>query len=144
MAYAKNTTVPVERTIGEIRKALEKAGADGFAFAEQGGCAYIIFKINEPNGRSVGVKIFLRMPRPPERTSTEASKKTWEQVRKSKWRSLLLCIKAKTEAIESGIETFEEAFLPHIVLSNGQTVGHKIIPKIEELNQTPPALLLGL
>lgn len=138
MAYAKSTKVPVDRTIGEIRKVLEKAGADGFAFAEQGGCAYIIFKVKDR-----GIKMFLRLPRPPEKTSTEASKKTWEQIRKSKWRALLLCIKAKVESVESGIETFDEAFLPHIVLTSGERVGEKIIHKIEQLNQTPPALLLG-
>lgn len=139
MAYAKTTKVPVDRTVAEIRKILDKAGANGFAYAEQGGAAYIMFKVENR-----GVKMFLRMPRPPEKTSNEASKKTWEQIRKSKWRSLLLCIKAKVEAIESGIESFDEAFLPHIVLTSGETVGNRIIHKIDELNQTPPALLLGL
>lgn len=137
--YAKTTKVPVDKTIGEIRKILDKAGAIGFAFAEQGSAAYIIFKVKDR-----GVKMFVKLPRPPQEKSNEASRKTFEQLRRSKWRALLLCIKAKVESIESGIETFDEAFLPHIVLSSGETVGHKMIHVIDNLNQTPPALLLGL
>ena len=47
---------------------------------------------------------------------------TAEEVRR-RWRALLLVIKAKLESVESGIETFEEAFASQIVLANGQTVG---------------------
>lgn len=139
MSYAKNTKVPVDKTIGEIRKVIAKAGADGFAFAEHGNCAYIVFRARER-----GVKMFLRMPQPPTMKSTEASKKAYEQIRRSKWRALLLCVKAKVESVESGIETFEEAFLPHMVLSNGETVGQKMIGQIDQLTQASPQALLGM
>ena len=53
-------------------------------------------------------------------------------------------MKAKVESVESGIETFEEAFLPHMVLSNGETVGQKMIGQIDQLTQASPQALLGM
>lgn len=46
------------------------------------------------------------------------------------WRCLLLAIKAKLEVVESGIESFEDAFLANIVLPGGQTVSERIRPDI--------------
>ena len=54
---------------------------------------------------------------------TAASLKTGEQIHRQRWRALLLCIKAKLEGVESKIESFEEAFLAHVVLPDGSTVG---------------------
>jgi hypothetical protein len=48
------------------------------------------------------------------------------------WRALVLAIKAKLEAVEAGITTFETEFLAHIVLPDGRTVGEHAIPKLEE------------
>jgi hypothetical protein len=42
-----------------------------------------------------------------------------------------LVIKAKLEAVEGGITTFEDEFLAHIVLPDGQTVAHHVRPRIE-------------
>jgi hypothetical protein len=42
----------------------------------------------------------------------------------------LLCIKAKLEAVEAKIETFEEAFLAHVVLPDGKTVGEHALPAV--------------
>ena len=39
-----------------------------------------------------------------------------EQERRRLWRALLLNIKAKLEAVESGISVFDEEFMAHIVL----------------------------
>jgi hypothetical protein len=55
-----------------------------------------------------------------------------QKTRRQKWRALLLCIKAKLESVASGIESFEEAFLAHVVLPNGQTVADHIAPRIAE------------
>ena len=61
-----------------------------------------------------------------------------------RWRALLLVVKAKLEAVEAEIATFEEEFLPHIVLPNGRTVGEMALPEIERAYQggRTPALLL--
>jgi hypothetical protein len=47
-----------------------------------------------------------------------------------RWRCLALVIKAKLEAVESGITTFEDEFLAHIMMPDGQTVGQHVRPNI--------------
>lgn len=55
----------------------------------------------------------------------------WEQGCRQRWRALALVIKAKLEAVESGITTFEEEFLAHIVMPDGMTVGNHVRPTIQ-------------
>ena len=45
MAYAENTSVPVERSQGETKKILQKYGATAFAFAEMPERAMVQFEI---------------------------------------------------------------------------------------------------
>ena len=69
--------------------------------------------------------------------------KAWEQAQRSAWRALNLVIKAKLESVKAGIFTFEQEFLPHILLPNGQTVGEFMVPQIETAyqgGQMPPLL----
>lgn len=138
MSYAKNTKVPIERSQGEIRKILTKHGATGFAFAENEGLAQVIFEI-----KGFRVKFNLPMPCPPKQNSTEVSKRFYHQLCRTKWRSLVLAIKAKMECVESGITTIEQEFLAHIVLPNGRTVGHHAIPQLRDAYELKkmPALL---
>lgn len=69
--------------------------------------------------------------------------KEWEQACRQKWRALALVVKAKLEAVESGISEFEEEFLAHIVLPDGQTVGRWMQPQIADAygsGKMPPML----
>ena len=59
-----------------------------------------------------------------------------------RWRALLNAIKSKLENVESGIESFEEAFLAQILLPGGQTVGEAVAPRIEESYRTEVPLAL--
>ena len=56
----------------------------------------------------------------------------FERAERQKWRALLLVIKAKLESVESGIESFEQAFLSQVVMPNDQTVGDIVTPQIAE------------
>ena len=62
--------------------------------------------------------------------SPEKRAEAWEQACRSRWRALFLCIKAKLEAVESRIETFEEAFLAHVMMPDGMTVAEHAAPMI--------------
>jgi hypothetical protein len=62
---------------------------------------------------------------------------------RARWRALALVIKAKLEAVESGITTFEEEFLAHIVLPDGTTLGQWAAPRLAHVYDTgamPPML----
>jgi len=72
----------------------------------------------------------------------EATKR-WEQACRQRWRALALVIKAKLEAVGSGISVFEEEFLANIVMPDGSTFGAYALPQIEHIYETRelPALL---
>ena len=67
----------------------------------------------------------------------------YEQAVRQRWRALALVIKAKLEAVETGITSFEEEFLAHIVLPSGQTVGAWMVPQVEKayVNGAMPPML---
>ena len=58
---------------------------------------------------------------------------------RQRWRALALCIKAKLEAVECGITSFEEEFLAHVVMPNGQTFGKLALAQIERRRNRPDA-----
>lgn len=137
MAYAVETKVPVVQSQGDIRKVLAKYGATGFAFGERDGGAVVMFEM-----QCRRMKFVLPLPIL-SKGCTDASARTHEQICRSKWRCLLLAIKAKLECVESGITTLEQEFLAHVVLPNGQTCGDVMVPQIAlayEKKQMPPLL----
>lgn len=77
--------------------------------------------------------------------SKQESYAKWEKAGRQKWRCLALVIKAKLEAVESGIATFEDEFMANIVMPDGKTVGTHMRPKIEAAYQSNkmPALTFG-
>ncbi|WP_210205670.1 hypothetical protein [Pseudaminobacter salicylatoxidans] len=62
--------------------------------------------------------------------TVDSAMAAWEQACRSRWRALYLCIKAKLESIDSGIETFEDAFLAHIQMPDGHSVSEHVLPRI--------------
>ena len=133
MAYAENTTVPVEKSLTEIVTLIKKAGGARIAQMEDLDALAVQFflsermlrfrvplptaddieKHNDGNNRYIEVPLGVRQ-------------KKAEAVRRQRARALLLVIKAKLESVESGVETFDEAFLPNIVMSDGSTVWERV------------------
>lgn len=125
MAYEK-TVVPVERSQGEIRKLLYRHGATNFAFTEtvvEGTHrAAVDFVLME---QRVRVRVPLRSPDPKvvrakatnarTRTAADIERDLFEQEAKRIWRVMFHVLKARLVSVEEGVETFEEAFLAHIV-----------------------------
>jgi hypothetical protein len=139
--YAATTTVSVAKSKAEIEETLQKYGASGFMNGWSGDLAMIAFQVNDRQ-----VKFTLPMPLKTSREFTHSSTgrlrksdaihTSWEQGCRQRWRALALAIKAKLEAVECGIVTFDQEFLAHIVGPNGRTVGEEIIPMIER-HETP-------
>ncbi len=74
----------------------------------------------------------------------EKAHANWEQACRQKWRALAAVIKAKLVAVEAGITTFEDEFLAHIQLPDGQSVGHWLRPQLAmayESHEMPKSLL---
>ena len=109
--FAARTRVPVEKTRTE--KIVKRYGAKGFIAGWQGDTARIEFLCSDRHIR-------ISVPTP------SNSKAADEQITRQKWRALLLVIKAKLEAVDAKIATFEQAFATDIVLPNGKTVWEEI------------------
>ena len=105
MPYAAHTSVPVERTKVDIEKLVKKYGAKGFAVGWHNDRAQISFAAHD---QLIRFTIIIPPAPQPERT---------------RWRTLLLLVKAKLEAVDAKVVTFEEAFVGDIVMPDtGKTV----------------------
>lgn len=128
MQYAKHTTVSVEKSKGEIENLLRRYGADQFMSGWEDGRSLIQFRAKGKHIRFVlplplkTEERFLRTPGRGNEYSPERADSLWEQACRQSWRAMVLVVKAKLEAVESGITTFEEEFYAHIVLPNGKTI----------------------
>lgn len=149
--YAETTSVPSEQSRMSIERVLTEHGADTVAAITGRGMAEIRF---EMKGRLVifrlalpdrGAREFTHTPSRGQRRTGEAAREAYEQAVRQRWRALHLVIRARLEAIEAGIETFEEAFLAHVVLPSGETVGEASAPAIAAAyaGEPMPALLPG-
>lgn len=117
--FASETKVPVSQSRDEIERVLRKYGATAFMYGADQEAAIVGFQAQDRNVR-------FRLPMP----SRKLSEKDFAQAERQRWRALLLCIKAKLEAVASGITTFEDEFLAHIVLPGNVTVGEAIKSKV--------------
>lgn len=142
--YAENTSVPADRSRVEVEKTLMRYGASGFGYSwEKREVARNPIPATGPRTEirmfaMVGFKfknrsIRLDLPMPTEREVGTAAKA--EKATRQRWRALLLVIKAKLEAVDSGISTLEHEFLANIVTESGRTIGEVIVPQISEAVQ---------
>ena len=147
--FAADTSVSSERSLMEIKQTVTRYGAQGFAYMETTQAAMVQF-----DAQGFRVRFVVPLPdrnasefrlTPARRTvrTKDQQLAAWEQAGRQRWRALALVIKAKLEAVESGITEFQSEFLAHIVLPNGQTVGEWAIPQVDRAYETgtmPPLL----
>lgn len=140
--YANSTSVSSGKSRDEIERTLLKYGADSFMYGWEGAQAVIGFRMH---GRMLRFLVSLPPKDADEFKYTPSKRrerspvdqfKVWEQAVRQRWRALALIVKAKLEAVETEITTFEEEFMPHILLPSGETVGQYMIPQIEQAYST--------
>lgn len=146
--YSKDTSVSSAKSRMEIEQTLERYGADSFLYGWEGPQALVGFRMQ---GRHIKFALPLPDKMSPEFWETPTGKvradaaalKAWEQACRQRWRALALVIKAKLEAVESGITEFDDEFMAHIVLPDGETIGTHMKQRIEHAYATGkmPALL---
>lgn len=123
-AYS-GTTIRPEKTQMDISKELRKYGVwniqhttieQGFSVAFQA----VVTDSKKP--------ITIRVDMPYDHTKDYEDKIGWVEQRRL-YRALYWYIKSMLEAWDSGVKTFAEIFLPHIVLPGGKTVTQDLLPK---------------
>lgn len=146
--YAAKTTVSPERSRAELESVLKRYGATAFAYGYEARRAVVTFKAAE---RIVRFEIevpqladFRVGPGYRSRTATQQNNAR-DQAERQIWRALVLVVKAKLEAVESGIVSFEQEFMAHLLLPDGTTVAEWMEPQLVEVYATGrmPALLPG-
>ena len=135
MPYAEATEVPVSRSKAQLEAMLKQRGAEGFASGWDSAGDTIQF-----HWRGLIIRFHLpKVDQEPLRHDAagrlrkgDLLQRVVEQKDRSRWRALYLVVKAKLEAVESGIAVFEEEFLAFIVdPQSGRTVGEVVVPRIQ-------------
>lgn len=134
MTFARGTDVPVSRTRGHIEELLTQWQAGTIGIVTEGAPPRATVMFTIPNGAIVGRSaqwaVRMRVPLPTaeefKKLGKERSAKRAEQAVRERWRALYLALKAKLVSVQTGVETFEEAFLPHLVLKGGSTVWESV------------------
>jgi len=141
MSYASNTSVSPEKSQAEIQTVLRRYGAGRFGVMEDHEKAYVMFEFH---GLMIQMDVSLpcktdkKYQRTPTGRPRSASQmlQEFEQDVRQKWRALLLAIKAKLEAVESGISTIEKEFLAFVVMPDGKRLFEHIQPRLAEMVST--------
>lgn len=145
--YAEGTSVPAAQTQMEIQSYLAKRGCSSVGMGFEPGAVIVVFAMKHPDkmlGDNSKIHVSFRMPMPSEQ---RMSRDAFERRVREKWRALGLAIKSKFVSIDAGVESFEEAWLPHIVIPGGGTVGEHVLPAVREAYRSgkkmPPLLGSG-
>lgn len=146
--YAAETKVPVEGSRRELEQVLARYGATAFSYGYDQDQAVVMFAAHDRHVRfvmlipPVSEWAYTATGQARSPASRDAAR---EKALRQRWRALVLVVKAKLEAVESGLVSFEQEFLAHVVLPDGSTVGQWATPQLEEVYATGsmPAILPG-
>jgi hypothetical protein len=134
--YAEGTGTSPARSLEEIEKIVKRFGASRFGFAiieEKSAVSFVA------GGRIV--RFTIPMPSPDDKEvkkrALALSRSNWridppkleiaiEEEKRRRWRCMVLAIKSKFTIVESGIETFEQAFLANIVTDDNITIWERL------------------
>jgi len=144
--YAENTSVPVEQSKAEIERCCVQHRCTEFATFQDPERQMVAFRI-----KNLRVRFEVKAPAVIDFKKSDAGRRRTEKAAwdarnlelRRRWRALLLCIKAKFEVVDTGISTFEQEFLAHILLPGGETFGERMVPRLAEITSTgkmPPLL----
>lgn len=135
-----NTATPVSSSQEAIRKILTKYSADGVQFSEEwkgdrrimvrflysvGTIQYsVLFKVPIPEVDQLAANGRLRKQTVIDELQARAHRGIW--------RAVFWAIKSRMEAVEFGIESFQEAFMSHFELpGTDRTIGDAVLPMLE-------------
>lgn len=145
--YASGTTVPIERSRAELERILKRYGASELSTfnsnvtAAVGFVAHgrrVRFTLQLSDGSDAPEKVKRRRYNSKVRgyQSAEARQDIWaDKENRRRWRALLLSIKAKLEAVSSGVAGFDEEFLANIVTPGGESTVYEVLKKFSANNK---------
>jgi len=142
MPYANKTQVSEDRSRAEIERQLRRFGADAFGYYSNGNEAKIAFEYRRIHCQmSVPLPdrndpVFTHTPISGKRRSQSQAMADWEREVRRRWRSLCLVVKALLVGVQDGVLSFEQAFMPYIVMADGATIYQHALPHIRHALST--------
>lgn len=108
--YVRGSSITAAASQAEIQDLLARSGATDVRCASEDGRAAIAFASGSRHYR-----IVLSLPRPSEEPlrppSTGQPAKSAQEGARQRWRALAALVRAKLEAVDSGIVTFDQEFV---------------------------------
>lgn len=153
--YATDTVVAVSKSRGEIDNLLRDWGANGVQWTDEWDEAKVTLRFQWPHGDHVfSARMVIRVPSEEEleplaidgRSGDVSENKMAKLLAargKQEHRLLLLLIKATLNAVDAGVITDVEAFLPYLEGKDGRTVGEVGSERLGLLAQGSALKLLG-
>ncbi len=140
--YAGQTRVPVAQSRAEIDRLLRNWKCDGIQWTDEftKGTVTLAFIWSRKPKQTPGeverylARLTLKMP--------SGDTNYGLQIQRSLHRTLLLWLKACFNAIEAGLVSAEQVFLPFLVGTDGRTVGDVAIPRLPALLKSSAERLL--
>lgn len=134
--FAAETSVSVEKSQAEVRAILNAHGCTKYAAIDDEGRAFVTAVLVK-DGSALTVRFCVTLPDRKDKAITHyktrggwlhpraegAAEAAYAQECRRRWRCLVLLLKAKFAAVDSGIVQFQDEFLAHLVLPGGATVG---------------------
>lgn len=144
--FAADTEVPIDRSQAQIKSLLIAYGAVETGIYESGARHVVAWGMQGMRLRMgfavPALEAFAVDGRKHARSVPERQVALDKELRRL-WRALLLVLKAKLEATRSGIVSFEDEFMPHIILPGGSTMGEQLRPQLAQIaasGKLPPLL----
>jgi hypothetical protein len=146
-----STSTPVAKSQEDIRWILSKYKSDGVQFSEDWKAKRIMVRFIYTVGQ-VQYSVLFNVPiqeidtRTPSGRERKASQLDLLKAQNHRgiWRAVYWAIKSRMEAVEFGIETFQEAFMSHFEIpGTSSTIGDVVLPRFEAGNLKALADLRG-
>ena len=130
--YAQGTDVPVSRSQEEVERTLVRFGCQQRAWMRDDAKPMIALAFTRK-----GLSYRMVMP---------LDKSGGERETRRRMRVVLLWLKAQCEMVDTGLMSFEDAFLPHAALPDGRTVAQAFQPQVQAMltEGRMPSLTLSL
>lgn len=139
--YAATTTVSVEKSQSEVQAILRRYGAGRFGTMEDQkiSMAYLMFEYS-----GLMIQIQVPLPRKEDFVKTDRGRsrkksqidESYNQAVRQRWRALVLAVKAKLEAVETGISTIEKEFMAFVMMPDGRALGDHLIPELKQISES--------
>lgn len=144
--YAKNTSVTIDRSMNQIRVALQKEGADGVAIAETKEKAVVQFVFESTPYKFVITyptfnDDFIKYTGTGKKRTIPQMELESEKEKRRLWRAMGLYIKAAIEAHTNGLIDLKRSMMGNIMLPSGHTMYEKLEGNFDQIKMNPSLLI---